>query len=103
MKNLKKLALGLLVAVLAVGFSAFKDTAKNTKLTTIYYGFNDDTGNYELINGQPDPNKCIEGNEQCVVVADTEDELNETLSPSEVTMLGLQPWEESEPDSQYDF
>lgn len=103
MNNLKKVAFGLLIAVLAVGFSAFKDTAKNTKLATIYYGYNNTTGNYQLINGQPDQGNCLPIGEQCVVVADTEDELDEVLTPEQVSMLGLQPWEDSEPESHYDF
>lgn len=104
--NAKRLALGLLVVMVAIGFSAFKTSDETAKLTTIYYGYNDQTGNYELITGitgEPDPNKCIEGDEHCVVVADTDDDLDEALTPAQVTMLGLQPWSQSNPESQYDF
>ena len=50
MANIKKLALGLLVAVLAFGFSAFKNVKSETKLAPFYYGLNEDGTEYRLIS-----------------------------------------------------
>lgn len=103
MTNFKKMALGLLVAVLAVGFSAFTAKQKETNLSTIYYGYDNQDGMYKLIPGTPDPNNCFPDQHTCVVIADSEDGLDEELTPTQVQQLGLQPWSESSENSRYEF
>lgn len=52
MKNFQKLALGLIVAVMAIGFSAFTaDFKKATKFATITYTYNNSTSSGARIPG----------------------------------------------------
>ncbi len=105
MKTVKKTVLGLLVAVLAVGFSAFTSAKQiqQAKFSTIYYGYDNQDDMYKLIPGTPDPNNCFPDQHTCVVVADSEDGLAEELTPTQVQQLDLQPWSESAENSRYDF
>jgi hypothetical protein len=53
MKNFKKIALGLMVGAVALGFSAFTNAPVKAEFTTRFW-VNDGT-NYNLLSGTPDP------------------------------------------------
>lgn len=56
MKNFKRIALALMVGVMAIGFSAFTSaSSKGTKFTTVYYGLNKAGTTYTRSMGDPSP------------------------------------------------
>jgi hypothetical protein len=57
MKNLKQIALGLVVGAMAIGFSSFTNAPAKAKFATRYW-VNDGSGNYTLISGMPDLSNC---------------------------------------------
>jgi hypothetical protein len=53
MNNIKKIALGLLVGAMAIGFSAFTNASAKTNFATRYWTNNGT--NYVLLSGTPNP------------------------------------------------
>lgn len=69
MENLKKMALGLLVAVLAVGFSAF--TSKSASKSLLTYRYANTGTEYVQIAITASPENCLSGSdEQCLIESD---------------------------------
>ncbi len=101
MTNLKKMALGLLVAVLAVGFSAFTSAKQiqQAKFVNYYYGW--DGIEYRLIGTMPELQNCVAGDQVCVKTLDTEDTPPATISLQDAENLPSPPGAEDE--SQFDF
>ncbi|SMD01319.1 hypothetical protein [Pedobacter nyackensis] len=101
MTNIKKLASGLLVAVLAFGFSAFKNTEKTdqTKLAPFYYGLDATDDVYRIITGSPVFEECTPGApKDCVLISPTTD-FGPDLDANEEAQLS--PAEESSPEAYY--
>ncbi|SOD13912.1 hypothetical protein [Pedobacter xixiisoli] len=100
MKNLKNLAFGLLVAVLAISTQAFKnsETEPTAKFVNHYYGWNGTE--YQLIGTTYDSERCISGDELCVKILDT-DTPPATISQQDAENLPS-PMNTPE-DSQYRF
>ena len=71
MKNLKQIALGLMIGALAISVSAFTNAspASSSKFTTYYYTLNTDDANYTRFGtSKPSEAPCVtEGVYHCVV------------------------------------
>lgn len=93
MKNLKNFAFGLLVAVLAVGFSAFTN-AKRTKAPLWVYVQVDENQYEKIPAGTYDPINCDDDSDrECSFTQpenDTQDH-GQTLNYSEVSSKGMTP------------
>lgn len=98
MNNLKKLALGLLVAVLAISTQAFSSFEKEApaKFVNQYYGW--DGTEYRHIGTSFDPDNCSDGDQMCVKILDTEGTPPTTISLQDAQNLsspvGTQPEKE---------
>lgn len=101
MNNLKKLALGLLVAVLAISTQAFSSFEKEApaKFVNQYYGW--DGTEYIHIGASFDPDKCDPGTQPCVKILDTQGTPPETLTLQDAENLPSPMGTPSE--SVYDF
>lgn len=71
MKNFQKLVLGLIIGVMAIGFSAFTNAPKKSNYATYYYGYSLSLDKYIQISGTPDNSKCSPDGNRCVVQSTT--------------------------------
>lgn len=67
MKNFQKLVLGLVVGIMAIGFSAFTLAPKKSNFVTYSYGYSLSLNKYIQISGTPDFRKCTPDGNRCVV------------------------------------
>jgi len=69
MKNFKKIALGLMVGALAIGFSAFSTaSSKSAKFSTFYYGLNEAGTIYARSLTDPSANCTAQSNlDDCTI------------------------------------
>ncbi|RYE37574.1 MAG: hypothetical protein EOP48_28500 [Sphingobacteriales bacterium] len=101
MKKLTKVALSLLVAGSALGFSAFKSNGETqkAKLAPIYYGLDSADDVYKRISGTPVFENCTPGApSDCVLVSPTID-YGPDLDANEAALL--LPAEESSTEAYY--
>ncbi len=74
MKNFQKLALGILVGALAIGFSAFTGTTKAEKTTaSVFYILTSSNQYQKYTGGQPSEDGCEDtANHNCVIGFDSD-------------------------------
>jgi len=95
MKNFKKIALGLLVGTMAIGFSAFTNAKPaKSKFATFYYGLNKAGDTYTRTTVNPVASCHSASLPDCVIsyTSDKGATLDPNALPSGATQIGSPGW-----------
>lgn len=88
MNNFKKVALSLLVAGLAVGFSAFRTTEKNADALANTFYVLLSSGQYQKVSGSQSPSldNCQETSKHACIISFASDPGQSQLDPNNLPM-----------------